>query len=47
MGIEPYDSMRFHYKGWIEEYPGSQETGRDDKWGSSIVACPVKSGIFI
>jgi putative transposase len=28
--------MRVHYKGWIEEYLGSQETGRDDKWTSSI-----------
>ena len=47
VGIESYDSMRVHYKGWIEEYLGSQESGRDDKWTSSIAACPVKSGIFI
>jgi len=36
VGIESYDSMRVHYKGWIEEYLGSQETCRDDKWTSSI-----------
>ncbi len=47
VGIEYYDSMRVHYKGWIEDYMESQETGRDDKWTSSIAACPVKSGIFI
>ncbi len=28
IGIESYDSMRAHYKGCIEEYPGSQETSR-------------------
>jgi hypothetical protein len=31
VGIESYDSIRVHYKGWIEEYLGSPETGRDDK----------------
>ncbi len=31
IGIESYDSMRVHYKGWIEEYLGSQEAGHDDK----------------
>jgi len=36
VGIEYYDSMRVHYKGWIEEYLGSQEIGRDDRWSSSI-----------
>ena len=36
VGIESYDSMRVHYKGWIDEYLGSQEVGRDDKWTSSI-----------
>ena len=36
VGIESYDSMRVHYKGWIEEYLGSQKTGRDDKWSSSV-----------
>lgn len=36
VGIESYDLMKVHYKGWIEESLGSQETGRDDKWTSSI-----------
>jgi len=36
VGIDSYDSMRVHYKGWIEEYLGSRETDRDDKWTSSI-----------
>ena len=44
VGIESYDSMRVHYKGWIEEYLGSQETGREDKWTSSIA---VGSKIFV
>jgi len=25
-----------HHKGWVDEYLGSQETGRDDKWTRSI-----------
>ena len=36
VGIRSYASMRLHHKGWIDEYLGRQETGRDDKWTRSI-----------
>ena len=44
VGIESYDSMKVYYKGWIEEYLGNHETGRNDKLTGGIA---VKSKGFV
>ena len=36
LGTDSYNSMRVHYKGWIEDFLGSREILRDDKWTGSI-----------
>jgi hypothetical protein len=39
VGVETYDQVKQHHKGWLDEYLGIGNNRRDEKWTKSIAVC--------
>jgi len=42
LGVGSYELVKFHHKNWVEEYLRNGKNIREDKWTSSIAACPAR-----